>query len=130
MQIDPHSCLDVLTEFVCIDHREWGTRFGVPRGTNIVHRCPCSTKRSPGGMACCGTREPYPTYVYVFKVLSAEIIVIIIMMMMMIMIIIICYQSIHFMEEMCEVCHFVTQEACIYMLHAKFDFRLNCFNLS
>ena len=56
-------------------------------------------------MACCGTREPYPTYMYVFEVLSAEIIVIIIMMMMMIMIIIICYQSIHFMEEMCEVCH-------------------------
>ena len=42
---------------------------------------------------------------YVFEVLSAEIIVIIIMMMMMIMIIIICYQSIHFIEEMCEVCH-------------------------
>ena len=46
-------------------------------------------------MACFGTREPYPTYVYVFEVLSAEIILIIIMMMMMIMIIIICYQSIH-----------------------------------
>ena len=96
MQIDPHSCLDVLTEFVCIDHREWGTRLGVPQGTNIIHHCPCSTKRSPGGMACCGTREPYPTYVYVFEVLSAEIIVIImVMMMIIIIIIIICYQSIH-----------------------------------
>ena len=75
MQVDPHSCHYVLTEFVCIDHREWETRFGAPRGTNIVHHCPCSTKGSPGGMACCGTREPYPTYMYVFEVLSAEIII-------------------------------------------------------
>ena len=26
-------------------------------------------------MACCGTREPYPRYMYVFEVLSAEIII-------------------------------------------------------
>ena len=68
-------------------------------------------------MACCGTREPYPTYMYVFEVLSAEIIVIMMVMMMIIiiMIIIICYQSIHFIEEMCEVCHFGTQEASVYI---------------
>ena len=83
-------------------------------------------------MACCGTRKPYPTYMYVFEVLSAEIIVImmVVMMMIIIMIIIICYQSIHFMEEMCEVCHLWDPRILsIYMLHAKFDFRLNCFNL-
>ena len=62
-------------------------------------------------MACCGPREPYPTYMYVFEVPSAEIIVIMMMMMMMmimmmiIIIIIICYQRIHFIEEMCEVFH-------------------------
>ena len=64
-------------------------------------------------MACCCPREPYPTYMYVFEVPSAEIIVIMMMMMMMMMmimmmiiiIIIICYQRIHFIEEMCEVFH-------------------------
>ena len=32
-------------------------------------------------MACCGTREPCPTFMYVFNVLSSEILIIIMLTM-------------------------------------------------